>query len=118
MHLSDATNRQAATAAVLLHVSKAFDKVRHEGLLFKIADSPIPSSTVFFPRSYLSDRTFRVSVDGYCSTVRPVAAGVPQGSVLGPVLYLVYTNDLPVLPGVTLSLFADDAMYHLSLIHI
>ena len=108
--LSDATNRRAPTAAALLDVSKAFDKVWHEGLPFKLANSPIPSSLVFFLRSYLSDRTFRVSVDGTCSAVRPVAAGVPQGSVLGPVLYLVYTNDLPVLPGVTLSLFADDAM--------
>ena len=108
------SNRRAATAAALLDVSKAFDKVWHEGLLFKLANSPLPSSIVFFLLSYLSDRTFRVSVDGTCYAVRPVAAGVPQGSVLGPVLYLVYTNDLPVLPGVTLSLFADDAMYHYS----
>ena len=68
-HLSDATNRRAATAAALLDVSKAFDKVWHEGLLFKLANSPLPSTIVFFLRSYISDRTFRVSVDGSCSTV-------------------------------------------------
>ena len=58
-------------------------------------------------QSYLSHITFRVSVDLSYSTVGPVAAGVPQESVVVPVLN---TNDLPVLPGVTLYLFADDAM--------
>jgi hypothetical protein len=54
---------------------------------------------------------FRTSVDGELSTARPIEAGVPQGSVLGPVLYLVFTNDMPTVPVVTLSLYADDAMF-------
>ena len=65
--LSDAANKKESTGAVLLDVSKAFDKVWHEGLLYKLAHSPIPTSTVYFLRSYLSDRTFRVSVEGSCS---------------------------------------------------
>ena len=69
--------------AVLLDVSKAFDKVWHEGLLYIMAHSPLPASVVHLLRSYLTDRTFRISVDGAFSRVRPVAAGVPQGSVLG-----------------------------------
>ena len=78
---------------------------------YKLAHPPLPASIIHLFRSYLTDRTFRISVDEAFSRGRPVAAGVPQGSVLGPVLY---TNDLPVYPGVTLSLFADDALFHFS----
>ena len=94
-----------------MDVSKAFDRVWHRGLFYKLAMSPVPASFVHIMRLYLCDRTFTVCIDGSYSSVQPVAAGVPQGSVLGPVLYLVYTNDLPTQPGVTLSLYADDAMY-------
>ena len=54
--------------------------------------TPITPTTVHFLQSYHSDRTFRVSVDGSCSSVRLVAAGVPQSSLPGPVLYLMYTT--------------------------
>lgn len=112
--LVDARNMNLATVAVLLDVSKAFDKVWHEGLLYKLAGTPLPSAAVHLLRSYLSGRTFKTTVDGHLSTARPVLAGVPQGSVLGPVLYLVFTNDIPTIPRVTLSLYADDAMFHCS----
>lgn len=109
--LVDNANLNLCSVAVLLDVSKAFDKVWHQGLLYKLAESPVPPCVVHLLRSYLTGRSFRVCVDGELSTERPIEAGVPQGSVLGPVLYLVYTNDMPTVPGVTLSLYADDAMF-------
>lgn len=110
--LVDNHNKNLISVSVLLDVSKAFDKVWHEGLLLKLSESPIPTAAVHLIRSYLSGRSFRTSVEGELSTRRSVQAGVPQGSVLGPVLYLVYTNDMPTTPGVTLSLYADDALFH------
>lgn len=109
--LVDNANMNLCSTGVLLDVSKAFDKVWHEGLLYKLAMSPLPPAAVHLLRSYLRGRSFQISVDGALSTERAVEAGVPQGSVLGPTLYLVYTNDMPTAPGVTLSLYADDAMF-------
>lgn len=112
--LVDAANKNLATVAVLLDVSKAFDRVWHDGLMYKLSESPVPASAVHLLHSYLTGRSFQTSVEGEMSSVRPIGAGVPQGSVLGPILYLLYANDMPTLPGVTLSLYADDAMYHVS----
>ena len=78
--------------AVLLGVSKAFDQVWHKVLLYKLVMSPLSASVVHLMRSYLGVRSFRLCVDESYSSVRPVAAGVPQGSVISPVLYLVYEH--------------------------
>lgn len=108
--LVDNHNINLCSVAVLLDVSKAFDRVWHEGLLLKLSESPLPTSAVHLLKSYLEGRRFQTCVEGELSVSRPVGAGVPQGSVLGPVLYLIYTNDFPTIPGVTLSLYADDAL--------
>lgn len=110
--LADGFNKHAHTIAVFLDISKAFDKVWHEGLLYKLAHSPLPPCYVHLIRSYLDNRWFQVSVEGTLSTPRPIEAGVPQGSVLGPLLYLMYTNDIPLHNTVKLRLFADDSMFY------
>lgn len=110
-HLADAANRGHVTVAVLLDVSKAFDKVWHDGLTFKLKQSPLPPSAVTLLHSYLTGRSFKVCVEGLLSNPRPIQAGVPQGSVLGPLLYLLYTNDIPTTHDSTLFLYADDAMF-------
>ena len=73
-------------SAVFLDVKQAFDRVWHEGLLYKLKKL-LPAPYYLFLKSYLKDRTFYVKVSDETSIIRSIKSGVPQGSVLGPVLY-------------------------------
>ena len=86
----------------------AFDKVRHYGLLYKIKLHH-PSYFKLF-KSYLCERQFRTRANGEISDTFPIRSGVPQGSVLGPVLYLVYTSDLPTTENTLTGTFANDTV--------
>ncbi|KAJ4429027.1 hypothetical protein ANN_26023 [Periplaneta americana] len=86
---------------------KAFDKVWHEGLLYKL--KPIISDTLFtILQSYLCNRTFSVKYENVVSQVRSIQAGVPQGSILGPYLYLIYVSNFPRDANLTVAQIADD----------
>ena len=93
---------------VFLDVSKAFDKVWHAGLLFKLRQLGITENIVTWIESYLSNRSQRVVIHGQTSSWLPIEAGVPQGSILGPLLFLVYVNDLVDNITCDIRLFADD----------
>ena len=97
------------TRALFLDISKAFDKVWHEGLIFKLKCNGISGPLLNFFVSYLNDRHQRVVLNGIQSEWKTLEAGVPQGSVLGPLLFLVYINDLPDNIKATIKLFADDS---------
>jgi hypothetical protein len=75
-------------------VSKAFDLVPHERLLRKIVASGVDSTVVLWIREFLLGRTQRLRVGGQLSEEVRVKSGVPQGSVLGPLLFLAYVNDI------------------------
>lgn len=94
-------------SALFLDVAQAFDKVWHEGLIYKIKTS-LPACTHDLLNSYLTERKFYLKHKTYSSKLYNIQAGVPQGSVLGPLLYLLFTADLPTNSFLTTSTFADD----------
>ena len=102
------------TDLVLLDFSKAFDKVNHLKLLYKLACFGIKGNTLKWIQSFLTGRTQTVVLDGESSEEVPVTSGVPQESVLGPLLFLLYINDLPENIQSQVRLFADDTAVYLS----
>ena len=92
--------------------TKAFDKVPHRRLLYKLDYYGIRGSTHRWISSWLSSRSQQVVLDGQASDPVPVSSGVPQGSVLGWVLFLVFINDLPDNIRSSVRLFADDCVLY------
>ena len=96
----------------ILDMSKAFDKVPHERLALKLHHYGIRGSVLTWLQSFLRGQSQQVVLDGYYSTPCDVISGVPQGSVLGPTLFLIYIND--IVDGIqsTIRLFADDCLIY------
>lgn len=95
--------------AIFLDVSQAFDRVWHEGLIHKISRI-LPKNICQLLESYISNRRFRVSYEEVFSGFYSIKAGVPQGSVLGPLLYLIYTADMPTTNETFIGAYADDTV--------
>ena len=97
---------------ILLDFSKAFDKVPHQRLLMKLDYYGVRGQTLKWIQNFLMHRTQQVVVEGEKSSTGDVISGVPQGSVLGPTLFLIYINDITTNIKATVRLFADDtALY-------
>ena len=94
--------------AVFLDISTAFDKVWHKGLLFKLKQNGIPDKILNIITDFLSFRKQRVVFNGQASSWDSIEAGVPQGSMLGPPLFLIYINDLSDNLSTTAKLSVDD----------
>ena len=96
------------TDVIVLDFAKAFDRVNHSLLCKKIESYGITGDTKRWIQDFLTDRKQKVVVDGESSDIIHVKSGVPQGSVLGPCLFLAYINDLPNKVSSNARLFADD----------
>ncbi len=98
--------------AIFLDFAKAFDKVPHKRLLSKLTSYGITGNTYNRITPFLSNRKQRVSVNGALSDITDFTSGVPQGSVLGPILFLLYINDINENVQSSIRLFADDSIIY------
>ena len=102
--IARAFNRSGATRAVALDISKDFDRIWHAGLRHKLKSGQIFGLI----SSFLSNRRLQVVLDGKSPQEYPVNTGVPQGSILGPILFLLYINDLPGDFICNIAIYSDD----------
>lgn len=105
--IEKALEEKRVCSTIFLDVAQAFDKVWHEGLNHKLK-TLLPKQFSEILRLYLAERHFRIKQEGAYLNLKEIKAGVPQGSVLGPILYLLYTSDIPTLKNNTIATFADD----------
>lgn len=106
---------RSITDVVYLDLRKAFDSVVHSKLLLKCWSYGIRGKVLSFIRAFLSNRLQSVRINGIFSNERPVLSGVPQGSVLGPLLFLIYINDLPdCVSSSIVKMYADDTKIYSS----
>jgi len=105
-------NNRKHIDAIFLDFSKAFDKVSHSKLCHKLFHYGINGQLLLWIKDYLSDRSQSVVLDGTSSGPHPVISGVPQGTVLAPLLFLLYINDITTSIQSTIRLYADDVLIY------
>ena len=106
------------TRALFLDMSKAFDKVWHEGLISKLKQNGINGLLLKSLENYLSNRKQSVVLNGLESPWESIYSGVPQGSVLGPLMFLIYINDLTDNISENIKLFADDSSLFITVTNV
>ncbi|GFW81552.1 probable RNA-directed DNA polymerase from transposon BS [Trichonephila clavipes] len=100
--------RGRSTGAVFLDIQKAFDRVWIGGLIYKLITNNFPPALIHLINSYLTNRSYQVRVKDSLSNVYKVNLGAPQGSLLGPIIFNIYINDIPTHPQTSLNIYADD----------
>ena len=117
VHLYDvfceALDNKKKVRLVFADISKAFDRVWHAGILHKLKNNGITGSLNEWFSDYLTDRKQCVVINGHSSEYGTIEAGVPQGSVLGPLLFLIFRDDIKEGLESKISLFADDSLFYM-----
>ena len=111
--LCKALDEKKEVHIVFCDISKAFDRVSHKGLIYKLKNLGIGGSLLLWFIDYLHDRHQRVIIKGQQSEYGVIKAGVPQGSILGPLLFLIYINDITLVTQTKMKLFADDTSIYI-----
>lgn len=106
--IKECLTQKKSAGMLSVDLQAAFDTIWHAGLMHKLMDLDLPLYLVKLIHSFLQDRKFQVKVGGSTSTPRSIQAGVPQGAVLSPTLFNIYISDIPMIPEVEISQFADD----------
>ena len=106
-------NKSAITAAVYIDFSKAFNSVQHSTLMTKLSKLNLSAHVISWISSYLQDRKQKTLANNIYSSYLPVSQGVPQGSVLGPLLYIIYANDITdIIENSGFTFYADDTVLY------
>jgi hypothetical protein len=115
--MSERLDNKLGTDAIYLDFANAFDTVPHNRLKLKLRNAGIRGNVLRWIVSFLNNRRQKVVLPGGSSSWMNVTSGVPQGSILGPILFLLYVNDLPDCVNSTAKLFADDTkLYQVSIL--
>ena len=113
-YMKKVKDNKKLAALLLMDIEKAFDAVWHNGLLKKLHDMELPSDILRIISSFLTDRIIQVKIGNTLSEVVQLLVGTPQGSILSPLLFILFVNDIPVTQTCQVTQYANDIAIYTS----